>query len=549
MCEWDTARLLIFSDNIEPLIYYSHLTSIIIFLCLLGFTFLRLRDWPRAPFRLMVISYIVWLFCDVVLWANESLDHVMFFWTVINLAEPLIFVGAYAYFARSLTGAPMSSKQRSFIFALLVPTLIMAPIGLSTVGFDYSNCDRNVVEGIAAYYNYFLEAVFLVLIVVRSGVMLIHKGYEGKRSKLTLMAMGVSLLLLSFLTANYFGTLFGEYTISQYGHIAVPIFAMFLAYVTIRYESFKPRILLIDTLVVSLLVLLASLFFVRVESYQIYANIVAFVIAIPLGYALMSGIRKETKAKEEIQILARDLKAANIRLTELDKQKSEFVSFATHQLRSPITSIKGNASILLEGDAGTLPPMAKGVIETIYTSIKTMGSVVEDYLNISRIELGTMKYSLIDMDFASLAKEVMSEQKPTIEAKGLTWKLDIDESQTYRVKADPDKFKQVLMNTIDNSVKYTNTGSISVSLTKDSARKVITLKVSDTGVGIAPDVIPKLFQKFSRAKTANEANIHGTGLGLFIAKDIMTAHGGKIWAESAGEGKGSQFYVEIPETK
>jgi signal transduction histidine kinase len=117
------------------------------------------------------------------------------------------------------------------------------------------------------------------------------------------------------------------------------------------------------------------------------------------------------------------------------------------------------------------------------------------------------------------------------------------------VKADPDKLKQVLMNTVDNSVKYTEKGSIAVSVAKDEADDSIVFKVSDTGVGIEADVIPKLFQKFSRANNANEANIHGTGLGLYIARDIMNAHGGRIWAESEGVGKGSQFYVEIPESK
>jgi signal transduction histidine kinase len=112
------------------------------------------------------------------------------------------------------------------------------------------------------------------------------------------------------------------------------------------------------------------------------------------------------------------------------------------------------------------------------------------------------------------------------------------------------------MNTVDNSIKYTPEGSIALSLEKmvakdgpNAGKSVVRFKVADTGVGIRADVIPKLFQKFSRAPKASEANIHGTGLGLFIAKEIMIAHGGRVWAESAGEGKGSQFYVEVPEVK
>ncbi|HEU0080454.1 MAG TPA: HAMP domain-containing sensor histidine kinase [Candidatus Paceibacterota bacterium] len=258
----------------------------------------------------------------------------------------------------------------------------------------------------------------------------------------------------------------------------------------------------------------------------------------------MKNINSEEKAREKIEKLAAELDTKNTRLLELDKQKTEFISFATHQLRSPLTAMKGNASLILEGDFGPVSDGVKGVVQTIYTSIRTMINIVEDYLNVSRIELGTMKYDLRDMDFRDLVKEVAREQQPNIEAKGLKWSVDVDESQPYKIKADPDKFKQVLMNTIDNSVKYTPEGSIAISLRRKDGKALFAVK--DTGVGIRADVMPKLFQKFSRAPKASEANIHGTGLGLFIAREIVTAHGGRVWAESAGEGQGSQFYVEVP---
>jgi signal transduction histidine kinase len=162
------------------------------------------------------------------------------------------------------------------------------------------------------------------------------------------------------------------------------------------------------------------------------------------------------------------------------------------------------------------------------------------------MELGTMKYDFKPIDFKELLDEVVREQKTNIEAKGL--KLNVSVSgDSFPIKADVDKFKQVIVNTIDNSVKYTPQGSITISLEKND--KNIRFVVSDTGVGINPKTMPKLFKKFSRADNASDANIHGTGLGLFIAKEILTAHGGHMWAESEGEGKGSQFYIEIPEAK
>lgn len=210
ICEWDTAQFLIFSNNGEPLIYYSHLTSIVIFLALLGLTFLKLKPWPKQPFRLMAVAYVIWLFCDLVLWGNEQPENVMFFWTIINLVEPLIFVSAFLYFHQFVENKAPPVWNQWLIFILLLPTMIMAPIGLSVVGFDYSSCDRNVVEGFAAYYNYFLEAIFLSFIIIKTIFVLFTNRFKGQRSKLLLVSLGTSFLLFSFLIANFLGTLTGD---------------------------------------------------------------------------------------------------------------------------------------------------------------------------------------------------------------------------------------------------------------------------------------------------------------------------------------------------
>jgi signal transduction histidine kinase len=159
-----------------------------------------------------------------------------------------------------------------------------------------------------------------------------------------------------------------------------------------------------------------------------------------------------------------------------------------------------------------------------------------------------MKYDFKAMDLNDLVKSVIEELKQNVEKKGLKLTYECDTTKTYLVNVDSEKIKQVLMNIIDNSAKYTPKGEVKVSLTKNSSGKTL-FAVKDTGIGISKDTIPKLFAKFIRAKNANETNIRGTGLGLFIAKEIITAHEGKIWVESEGEGKGSQFYVELAEKK
>ena len=195
---------------------------------------------------------------------------------------------------------------------------------------------------------------------------------------------------------------------------------------------------------------------------------------------------------------------------------------------------------------GELPPAAKEGISRIFESAKTLASIVDDYLNLSRIELGTMKYTFETLDLKHLVEEVIGELRPNIEKKGLKFGFTAENSGTdYRVTADSDKLKQVIANLIDNSVKYTPSGSVEVSLVRDKVQNRIVFKIQDTGIGIAPEVIPHLFQKFSRADNGNKVNIKGTGLGLYVAKQIIEAHHGVVRAESEGEGKGSRFIVEI----
>ena len=272
-------------------------------------------------------------------------------------------------------------------------------------------------------------------------------------------------------------------------------------------------------------------------------------MAVFLGIFLIRSVIKEVESREKAEKLTIDLQNANDRLRELDKQKTEFISFATHQLRAPLTAIKGYASLILEGDLGPVPEKIAEPISRVFESAKTMASVVDDYLNVSRMELGSMKYDFEPLDMEDLVGDVAAELKPNIEKSGLKFSFRVIGEGPWTVSADPDKLKQVIANIIDNSVKYTPTGSLAVALERvPNADGTIPVRfsVTDTGIGIAPGVMPKLFQKFSRADNANKQNIHGTGLGLFIVKEIVTAHHGRVWAESAGEGKGSKFIVELP---
>jgi len=220
------------------------------------------------------------------------------------------------------------------------------------------------------------------------------------------------------------------------------------------------------------------------------------------------------------------------------------LSLATHQIRSPLTAIKGYSSMLLEKDFGELPVKAREPVRTIMASCQHLIDVVEDFLNISRIEQGRMVYEKETFDLKTFIKESVDEMRPNAEKAGLTLHLDIMEDSPLSVTTDKNKLRQIFHNLFDNAIKYTPNGKIEISVFRYHDKAEIAVK--DSGVGIDSQEIYKLFNKFSRTHDAHKQNVAGTGLGLYIAKKMIEAQNGTIRVSSPGLGKGSTFNIEIP---
>jgi signal transduction histidine kinase len=246
-----------------------------------------------------------------------------------------------------------------------------------------------------------------------------------------------------------------------------------------------------------------------------------------------------------LEHLTENLAVANEKLKSLDKLKSEFVSLASHQLRSPLTVIKGYASTLTDGIVGELSDKQKEIVRHIYAAAQGLASVVEDFLNVTKIEQGGMKYVFAPTDLKSTFLDLVSDMKIAAEDRHLTFTSEIDGSQSFMASADGTKIKQVYLNLIDNSIKYTKEGFVKVKLVRDEEHKTIIFSVSDSGVGISPETKEKLFTKFGRGEGA-VLNGGGSGLGLYLAHEIIEAHKGYIFIDSEGLGKGSTFSVTLP---
>ncbi|MDD4271466.1 MAG: ATP-binding protein [Patescibacteria group bacterium] len=268
--------------------------------------------------------------------------------------------------------------------------------------------------------------------------------------------------------------------------------------------------------------------------------------AIALENALLY---KETKnfnikLEKEVEKATRDLRKANVQLKKLDAAKSEFISIASHQLRTPLTVIKGYISMMLEGNFGELTKLELESLEKVFESNERLIQLVENLLNISRIESGRLQFDFKEVDLNKMVESVMEELSGNAKKKSLILQYKTPVKPVPIIKLDDEKIRQVVMNLIDNAIKYTKQGSVTVKL--EQREKKIKFSVADSGMGIRPEDMINLFKKFSRGKGTSLVHTEGTGLGLYVARMMIEAHHGKIWAESDGEGKGSKFCFELP---
>jgi signal transduction histidine kinase len=250
--------------------------------------------------------------------------------------------------------------------------------------------------------------------------------------------------------------------------------------------------------------------------------------------------------KQEVEKATAELRVANIELQKLDKAKSDFISIASHQLRTPLSAIKGFTSMILEGSYGRITKVVRDKLEKTYESAERLIRLVNDLLDLSHMEGGKMEFNFIKVDLAAMAQSVVEELKIQADKKKLKLELAGPEKELW-VWADEQKLRQVVINLIDNAVKYTDKGSVKVLLEEKGDQ--VQMSVGDTGMGMRPEEIANLFQKFMRGPNAPRLHTEGAGIGLYVAKQLIEAHHGRIWAESEGEGKGSTFFIKLPEWK
>jgi len=254
--------------------------------------------------------------------------------------------------------------------------------------------------------------------------------------------------------------------------------------------------------------------------------------------------RDITEYKEAQKVLMKEeLRKEEIRkLKELDKIKTQFLSVTSHELRSPMTPMKAQLQMMMQGYFGKINKKQKEAINIVASNTDRLDRLIQDLLEVSRIEAGRLKFNLVRTDLVKEFKTVAKEMKAFLPEKNI--KLVLNIGKLPIIKTDPDKVIEVLRNLINNAIKFSPNGS-KVFAAAELKNKTIQFSVMDKGIGISPESQKRIFEPFFQTEQTMSRKYGGTGLGLSICKGIVEAQNGKIWFESE-KGKGSTFYFTVP---
>jgi signal transduction histidine kinase len=239
-----------------------------------------------------------------------------------------------------------------------------------------------------------------------------------------------------------------------------------------------------------------------------------------------------------------ELSRANERLREVDTMKTDFVSVATHQMRTPLSGVRWTLSMIIKGDLGDLTPDQRTFLMKAYESNERMIALIDDLLFTDKIESGKLVITDESTHAPDLVENVITELQPIALNRNIKIQFNRPEGKPLPVRISAPHLRAVFQNLLENAIKYSNPGGV-VLIEFEEKDGYLHISVADNGIGIPSDQQDRVFTRFYRAPNAVKMETDGSGLGLYIIKNILTKHHGRIWIETT-ENVGSKFHVELP---
>ncbi|MFY9493464.1 MAG: ATP-binding protein [Minisyncoccia bacterium] len=498
------------------------------------------RDAINRVFSLLMLAVGIW---SVGYWqwlSSVSHDPALFWIRILSVGSTLVPV-FYLHWILLLL-------ERKNIRRLLISTYILLSLILS---LTFSNLFIKDVIPKSFFpfwpepgliYHFYLFVVYFVLVTY--AFWLLVKTYrisnQDKKGQIFYVILG-SIAGFGGALTNFF--LWYDISIPPFGNFFVSAFPVFFGYAMLKHKLFNSKVVATELLTFSIWIFLLIRTSTSITVQDFVINGGVFILTVFAGVFLIRSVIREVEQREKLESLTTQLESANTELKRVDAAKSEFVSIVSHQLRTPLTAVKGYISMMIEGTYGKLQEVQSATLQKVFQSAEHLITLVNDLLNMNRIEEGRIIYEFKAVDLAQMVDDAVFEFKNMAGDKklNLTW---IKPHGLPLAWADADKIRQVVVNFIDNAIKYTAAGGVNVLLKLEN--DYLVYQVSDTGVGMGPEEKARLFKKFERGEGGRLMYTGGTGLGLYVAKMMTEAHHGEISGVSEGKDKGSTFGIKIP---
>jgi len=490
-------------------------------------------------FSLLTISILLWVNAGYFLAFSKDVNSALF-WARFAPAMVFFFLILLYFFSVYF---PQKEKKYFFLDKIILGGgILLSFLSFFTTiivkGVEFTQWGVNPIfspHGKSIFYG------IVILFTVLSAYQIFRKYFKlckTEKLKVQYFLIGIFIFIAMNLVFNVFLPLYQKsIQYWQLGNYSAIFLLGFTAYAIVKQGLFGIKVVLTEILVGVIAILLLVNMIGSKSIFEYAWKGTLFVAFLVSGYLLIKSVIREIKLRENLQ-------EAYQRLEELDKAKTEFISIASHQLKGPLGVIKGYLWMILNKKYGSFPKKIKAPLENLFKLNERLVKVVDDLLNLSRLELGKIKLEKEYFQIEEIVYNIYKELSAQAKEKGLKFIIKKPKKELPKIFGDKLKIREAIFNIIDNAIKYTQKGFVKIEFFKKE--NLIFIKVSDSGIGFSQEEAKNIFQSFRRIKRGAVLHTEGAGLGLYIAKKFIELHKGRVWAKSKGKNKGATFFIALP---
>jgi signal transduction histidine kinase len=534
----------------ESLLSVTNLIVVIFSVCINFFLAYHVYHQDKTSytnrfFAILAITLSIWL---SIIYTSTVLNQNAFsvtFWPKLSLFFAAPMTMFFFFFAHTFPAHKFTLKKQWVKLSAFSTGIVMA-VAVSPYSFDYIifNETYKTVAKIGMAPFAILTTIFSIASVYQF-VRRFHTSDAQTKKQLQYITTGL-LLMTGMITLTILIPVifYDNNQFVVFSPIYTLIFLGLTAYAIVKHKLFDIKVLATEIFVVILTIFFFTRLFLANSFNGFVLELIFFLSTIFFGNLLIRSVSNEVHQRNKVAILNQTLEKKNTQLQELVDLKTEFIGIASHQLRTPLTVLRGLLDMQYNGDLKDLPEKRQRELQhNMLVSASRLTTLINDLMDSTKME-GGISLELQELDTHKLIKQVANELQDNFKKKNLRLSITSD-GKSGLIEADPKFLHEALTNIVDNAEKYTLEGGILINTKKTNA-DTLEISITDTGIGLTEDDHKKLYIKFSRGIRSQAIHTEGSGLGVYIIKRIIEAHNGKLEYQSEGEGKGTTVTITLP---